>query len=360
MNPNSPNQQQPAPGNGVPPYAAQPQQGAAYPPAGAYPQNLPPVGPAPQPTPSPMPVPPPPAAGQVPGAIPAPNYQPAPAGQPTVTGIPGQQMPNGTPSQVVQGAAQQQNPGVKATAAPSNPNSTQNLLQIAEIRDGIVIMNDGSFRSVVMVKSINFDLMSQQEQEAVEYNYQAFLNSLYFPVQIFIRSQKVDLAPYIERLDKIRSEHDNMLLALLMDDYIGYITVLSQQTNIMDKMFYIVIPFFPHIDVQKALSQSKNFISGLTALFSSNDQHVVINEDDLEKAKTELRNRVQAVLSGLLQCNIQGLPLDTQELIELFYDSYNPDTATRQQLKNFSELSADVVAKGQGKAPQPFLDRELM
>lgn len=247
-------------------------------------------------------------------------------------------------------------PGVQRAV---NPNSTQNMLQIAEIRDGIVIMNDGSFRSVVMVKSINFDLMSRQEQEAIEYNYQNFLNSLYFPIQIFIRSQKVDIAPYLEKLDKIRSEHDNMLLALLMDDYIGYITALAQQTNIMDKKFYIVIPFFPHVDVQKALTQSKNFVTGFSDLFSNKEQHVVINEEDLEKAKTELRTRVQAVLSGLLQSNIQALPLDTQELIELFYDTYNPDTATRQQLKNFNSLSADVITKGKGAAPQPHLDREL-
>src|SRR4029079_15069256 len=129
--------------------------------------------------------------------------------------------------------------------AHSNPNSTQNTLQIAEIRDGIVIMNDGSYRSVIMVKSINFDLMSPGEREAVEYSYQGFLNSLYFPVQIFIRSQKVDLRPYIERLDKIRSEHDNMLLALLMEDYISFMANIALQTNIMDKKFYIVIPYFP-------------------------------------------------------------------------------------------------------------------
>jgi hypothetical protein len=257
-------------------------------------------------------------------------------------------------------------PIAPTTAAPvvpitpkTNPNSTQNTLQIAEIRDGIVIMNDGSFRSVVMVKSINFDLMSQQEQEAMEYSYQGFLNSLYFPIQIFIRSQKVDLQPYIEKLDKIRTEHDNMLLALLMDDYIGYIDSLAQQTNIMDKKFYVVVPYFPVIDVQKALTQSKNFFSGVTQLFNTKENHVVINEADLEKAKSELRNRVQAVLGGLLQSNIQGLPLDTQELIELYYDTYNPDTATRQQLKNFGDLSADIVTKGQGMAQQAHLQREL-
>lgn len=252
-------------------------------------------------------------------------------------------------------------PAAPGVAAPktSNPNSTQNTLQIAEIRDGIVIMNDGSFRSVIMVKSINFDLMSPQEQESVEYSYQGFLNSLYFPIQIFIRSQKVDLQPYIEKLDKIRTEHDNMLLAMLMDDYIGYIDELSQQTNIMDKKFYVVVPYFPHIEVQKAFTQSKNFFDGFLALFNNKEQHVVINEAELEKAKTELRNRVQAVLQGLLQSGIQGLPLDTQELIELYYDTYNPDTATRQQLKNFNNLSADVITKGEGSAPQAHLQREL-
>jgi len=249
-------------------------------------------------------------------------------------------------------------PGVKPVVA--NPNSTQNMLQIAEIRDGIVIMSDGSYRSVIMVNSINFDLMSRSEQEAVEYNYQNFLNSLFFPIQIFIRSQKVDMGPYIEKLDRIRAEHDNMLLSLLMDDYVGYIEALSQQTNIMDKKFYVIIPFFPHVAVQKQFSQQKNFVSGFAALFSKKEQHVVINEADLAKAKDELRNRVQTVLDGLRQCNIQALPLDTQELIELYYDTYNPDTATRQQLKNFGDMDTDVVGKGQGIAPQPNLDKELM
>lgn len=241
-----------------------------------------------------------------------------------------------------------------------NPNSTQNALQIAEIRDGIVIMNDGSFRSVIMLKSINFDLMSPQEREAVEYSYQGFLNSLYFPIQIFIHSQKVDLRPYIQKLDKIRSEHDNMLLALMMEDYIMFMDELSQQTNIMDKKFYVVIPYFAQPDIQKALTASKNLFSGIGSLIKPKPaQKVVINEVDLEKAKTELRNRVQSVLAGLLQCGVQGLPLDTQELIELYYDAYNPDTATRQQLKNFNDLNAPVITKGTGMAPQPNLDREL-
>jgi hypothetical protein len=251
-------------------------------------------------------------------------------------------------------------PGQPASHTRTNPNSTQNTLHIAEIRDGVVIMNDGSFRSVVMLKSINFDLMSPQEREAVEYSYQNFLNSLYFPVQIFVRSQKVDLGPYIDKLDKIRSEHENMLLAMLMEDYIAFMADIAQATNIMDKKFYIVIPFFnAALDAQKAVEASKNFLQNLVGSFQSKEQHVVINEQGLENAKAELRNRVQAVLGGLLQCGVQGLPLDTQELIELYYDAYNPDTATRQQLKNFNDLSAPVITKGQGTAAQPHLDREL-
>ena len=201
--------------------------------------------------------------------------------------------------------------------------------------------------------------MSPQEQESVEFTYQGFLNSLYFPVQIFVHSQKIDLEPYIAKLTKIRSQHDNMLLAVLMEDYIDYISQLSQQANIMDKKFYVVVPFFPHVDVQKAITQSKNFLTGFLGLFNSKEQHVVVNEDDLVKAKTELRNRVQAVLQGLMQCGVQGLPLDTQELIELYYDTYNPDTATRQQLKNFNQLTADIVTKGMGNAPQTHLQQEL-
>lgn len=335
MNPsqNQPFSGAPQPGPGVNPYANNASPNTA-PPAGGTPNTQ---GVASQPNP-------------MPGSIP-------------VTALPTNSYNQNPQPQQSQPGQQLQQPGVqqpKTLAPKSNPNSTQNTLNIAEIRDGIVIMNDGSFRSVVMVKSVNFDLMSPQEQEAVEYSYQGFLNSLYFPIQISVRSQKVDLTPYIEKLDKIRTEHDNMLLALLMEDYINFMGDLSQQTNIMDKKFYVIIPYFPTVDIQNALSDSKGLVKGLGALFKKGPQtQVKINEVDLNKAKDELRNRVQAVLGGLMQCGVQGLPLDTQELIELYYDNYNPDTATRQQLKNFNNLTAPVVTKGTGQAHNPSLDREM-
>lgn len=244
----------------------------------------------------------------------------------------------------------------------NNANSTQNALLISEVRDGIAIMNDGSFRAVIMCKSINFDLMSPQEREAVEFSYQGFLNSLYFPVQIFVRSQKIDLRPYLEKLDKIRSQQDNMLLGLLMEDYITFLADVAQQTNIMDKQFYVVIRYpDPDANARSAIKQSTGFFTGLAELFSgSKEPHVTINEEQLETSKTELRNRVQAVMQGLSQCGVQSLPLDTQELIELYYNAYNPDTATRQQLKNFNDLTAPVVGKaGEIDDTLPDLTKEL-
>jgi hypothetical protein len=247
--------------------------------------------------------------------------------------------------------AQQNNP---APATASNPSSTQNTLQIAEVRDGIVIMNDGSFRAVVMCKAINFDLMSPQEREAVEFAYQGFLNSLNFPIQIFMRSEKVDLKPYLKKLSKIRGEQDNMLLGLLIEDYVAFLDAISQQTNIMDKQFYVVISFpDPNQDVRSTIKQSTGFFSGMAGLFSSKDKtpHVVINEKVLEDAKTELRNRVHSVIAGLQECGVQSIPLDTQELIELYYNVYNPDTATHQHLGKFEDISAPVIGKAGTSEP---------
>jgi hypothetical protein len=185
------------------------------------------------------------------------------------------------------------------------------------------------------------------------------LNSLYFPIQIFIRSQKVDMTPYLQKLDKIRSEQESMLIALLMEDYVAFLGNIAAQTNIMDKKFYIVLGYpDANADIRRTLKTSTGFFTGLADLVGGKKApQVVIDEQTLEKAKTELRNRVQATMGGLLQCGIQSVPLDTQELIELYYEAYNPDTATRQKLTDTASLTAEVISKGKGNAPQPSLDR---
>lgn len=238
-----------------------------------------------------------------------------------------------------------------------NPNSSQNSLQISELRDGMVILNDGTMRAVVACRSINFDLMSAREREAVEFSYQQFLNSLYFPLQIFIRSQKVDIGPYLERLDKIRREQDNMLLGVLMDDYIEFIGILAQETNIMEKSFFIIVPYYPGGDVGSAVNTSKNFLANLFS--PQTQQRIRIDEKTYAKAVDELRNRTDTVVNGLMQIGIRAVRLTTKELGELYYNVYNPDTAVREPLGKFEDLtSAAIVTKGEGKAPQPHLDKE--
>jgi hypothetical protein len=244
----------------------------------------------------------------------------------------------------------------KAVKDKSNKYSSQNLLKFAEIRDGLVIMNDGSFRAVIQAKSINYDLMSVGEQESVEFAYQSFLNSLYFNVQILVRSRKIDMGPYLEKLSKIRGETDNMLLGLLMEDYIYFISSLVSQTNIMSKQFYVVVPLTPGEDDR---TKEKNVTtSSISKLFKKESNGPIrMNEEKLEKAKVELRNRVQSVVNGLLQMGVTGIPLSTSELIELYYNFYNPDTATRQTLLDMESLSAPVVSKGEGTARKVHLEK---
>lgn len=256
-------------------------------------------------------------------------------------------------------AAQQPAPAIQApvgsqNAAPSkptprNPNSTQSTLQLSEVRDSMVIMVDGSFRAVVACKSINFDLMSDREREGVEYSYQNFLNSLNFPIQILVRSQRVDIGPYIEKLITIRRSQDNMLLGVLMDDYINFIDALADEANIMEKSFYIVIPFFPAGDMQNLVEQGKGFFGKLFAKPTNSITH--IDAATYQKAKDEIKNRVDSVVAGLFQIGIQSVQLDTKALGELYYNYYNPDTAVRQPLGDFDNMATTFVKKA-GSAPQ--------
>ena len=268
--------------------------------------------------------------------------------------LPGQ---NSTPQQqanVAAGNSNTQNIGSAAMVAqqmtPVSPNkevptSTQATLLISELRDNVVIMKDGSFRAVVACKSINFDLMSDVEREAVEYSYQNFLNSLKFTIQILVRSQRVDIGPYIEKLSEIRRNNDNMLLGVLMDDYINFIDILSQEANIMDKSFFIVIPFYSSPDAEKILQQTKN----LFKTFSKTKMPEVtrIDRATYDKALTELINRVDSVISGLFQIGVHAVRLNTKELAELYYNFNNPDTAVREPLVDFSKLATMYVKKGE-------------
>lgn len=284
------------------------------------------------------------------------NQPPQPAGvpqqapmQPLAQQVPG--VPPQTAPQIPVGApvVASGTPAATTKPTPKNPHSTQNSLLLSEIRDGMVIMNDGSFRVVVACKSINFDLMSEREREGVEFSYQNFLNSLNFPVQILVRSQRVDIGPYIEKLIDIRRSQDNMLLGVLMDDYINFIDVLSQEANIMEKSFYVVIPYFPAGDTANLVEQGKGFFGKLFARPQNTITH--IDAAAYQKAKDELKNRTDTVMAGLFQIGVQSVQLDTKSLGELYYNYYNPDTAVRQPIGDFDNLATTFVKKAPGPTP---------
>lgn len=274
------------------------------------------------------------------------QMQPGQPQQGGPAGVPGS---NGIPPNVTDAKA--------PPAAPSNPNTTQNTLLFSELRDNMVVMNDGSFRAVVACKSINFDLMSSKEREGIEYSYQNFLNSLYFPVQILIRSQRVDIGPYLERLTNIRRDQENMLLNVLTDDYIDFIDTLSQEANIMDKSFYVIIPYWPHGDINSVKRSSKGLFGTIFG-GTPKQRAIVVDHAQYEKAKDEIKNHVDSVMSGLFQLGVKCTQLNTKELGELFYNFYNPDTAVREPLGNFEGVTAMYVRKGEGEAPKPHLIRE--
>lgn len=229
-------------------------------------------------------------------------------------------------------------------ATPDLPVSTQSTVLVSEIRDGMLIMKDGSFRSIVACQSINFDLMSDIEREAVEYAFQNFLNSLDTTVQILIRSQRVDIGPYLDKLVNIRRNNDNMLLGVLMDDYIDFIDLLSQEANIMNKSFYIVIPYYSSPDAEKLIENTRNLFS--TFQKSKTPPVTRIDRATYEKAITDLNTKTDNIISSLAQVGVRSVRLGTRELSQLFYNFNNPDTAVREQLVDFSKLATTFVKKG--------------
>lgn len=235
-------------------------------------------------------------------------------------------------------------PAPSDKGANQNPASTQNSLEIAEIREGLVVMRDGSFRAVIACKSINYDLMSGREQESVEYSYQSFLNSLNFPIQILVRSQRVDIEPYLNKLAEINRNQDNMLLSDLMEDYINFIDNLSQSANIMDKSFFIVVPYYPVGDAAKIKDQAKGFFGKMFAKSTANITK--IDRTTWDTAMDEMKKRVDSITGGLFQIGIKSVQLNTKELGELYYSFYNPDTAVYEPLGDFNNVASLYVKKG--------------
>lgn len=213
---------------------------------------------------------------------------------------------------------------VKSTAS-------QNFVPIKEIRDGIVILKDGTMRMVLMASSVNLALKSADEQSAILMQFQSFLNSLEFSTQIFIQSRRLDIQPYIARLEERFREEVNDLLKIQIREYMNFIRTVTKSTNIMNKLFLVVVPYAPPKSV--TASDSKGGMFGFGAKKVKNPVLSKDAMDAFEEARTQLEQRAGIVVQGLSRTGVRIVPLGTEELTELYYRLLNPGEAEKQTIK---------------------------
>ena len=209
--------------------------------------------------------------------------------------------------------------------------STQQFLDIAELKSDIVVMRDGTMRAVLLVSSINFSLKSEDEQNAIIAAYVSFLNNINFPLQIVIQSRELNIDNYLEDLRQKSKEQTNELLKMQTSEYIQYIQELIAMSKIMNKRFYVVVPYNPMSDKQKGFFRRFFDIFKPASL-------IRMKEEKFNRRKADLQHRVDNVVSGLTSIGLNAVQLDTQSLIELYYNTYNPVTSANQKLADVDKL----------------------
>ena len=213
--------------------------------------------------------------------------------------------------------------------------STQQYLEIAEIRDNTVVMKDGTLRAVLSVSSINFALKSEDEQNAIIASYVGFLNNINSMIQIVVQSRELNINSYLEFLTAREKSQTNRLLKIQNADYISYIKELISIGKIMNKRFYVVISYNPTSD------QHKSFFSSLSEALRP-ATILKLQEAKFSKYKESLDRRLDSVTSSLLSLGVEVKQLDTQELIVLYYDTYNLETAKNQPLADVNKLRLEM------------------
>ena len=198
---------------------------------------------------------------------------------------------------------------------------TQLFVPLSEVRDGFAVLRDGSLRAILMVSSINFALKSQDEQAAILSQFQAFLNTIDFSIQIYIQSRRLDIAPYLELLTSKEDTQDNDLMRVQLREYIEFIRTFVKEVDIMAKSFFVVIPYAPPtLDIKKDVNSllSGRKIGGGTKTI------------EFEESRSQLEQRIAVVEQGLSRIGARSIPLGNDEIVELFYHLFNPTEDGRQ------------------------------
>ncbi len=223
----------------------------------------------------------------------------------------------------------------KKLAGNKPQTSTQRFLDIAAIKDDLVILNDASVRGVLLVSSINFDLKSEDEQTAIINSYVGFLNTLNYPLQVVVQSRPLNIDDYLNKLKKVEREHTNELLRMQISEYRSFISELLTLEKIMSKRFFIIVPYSQVEDTKR------KFSSRMGAVFST-AKVVKLSRKRFAEMSTELDKRCNFIIAGLTSLGLSSQRLNTQALIELYYNSYNPDLFQRQPLDDLRKLRVDV------------------
>jgi hypothetical protein len=213
--------------------------------------------------------------------------------------------------------------------------STQVHMKIAEIRDDTIVLKNGGVRAALKINSINFNLKSDDEQNAIIYSYQNFLNSLEFPIQIVVRSKRLDIDNYLDSLTDLGEKQTNELLQRQTYEYMDYIQRLVEYADIMEKSFYVIVPFDPFRSKKPTLIQ--RFFQSL----SPKDTPIETKRRRKEfiQLKKSLNQRVTIVKAGLQGVGLQVDQLDTKDLIELFYETYNPLSSRVQKFEELDDIN---------------------
>ncbi|TSC80304.1 MAG: hypothetical protein G01um101429_154 [Parcubacteria group bacterium Gr01-1014_29] len=211
----------------------------------------------------------------------------------------------------------------------AKPLPAQQLVEVQEIRDGVLLLKDGSLRVVLIASSINFALKSQEEQDAIIFQYQNYLNSLDFSVEAFVQSRHLNIEPYLEVLRERLGREFNELMKIQITEYIDFVKSFVESSHIMAKGFYVVVPFTPlrlprQASIQRSVLKFLPDLSGRTKKQAKEMREHGVTQERFEEYKTQLFQRVEVTRQGLGRLGVRIVPLNTEELIELFYSLYNP------------------------------------
>lgn len=208
--------------------------------------------------------------------------------------------------------------------ATTKAKSSQEFVAIKEIRDDVIVLEDKTMRMILMASSLNFALKSAEEQEAVIVQYQELLNSLDFSIQFFIQSRHLNIEPYLDSLREAEKRQANELLKIQTREYIEFVKNFVSLTEIVSKTFYVVVPFTAAVfgEAKTGPLGIPNVFKGLFA--KKHTRETDLRGDNFEEYKSQLLQRIGAVSQGLSRIGIRAVPLNTEELIELFYRLYNP------------------------------------